>query len=90
MGDKYTSYDEALQLCSLETLETRREKHMIKFSLRCVNDYFNSKMFPVNNTKSKEHFQVNYARTSQYLNSAIPQCQRLLNTIFDKTRGPQS
>ena len=82
LGDEYHSYNEALNYCSLETLESRRENHMKKFSLRCINDEFNFKMFPKNTTKNKDKYQVNFARTAQYLNSAIPQCQRLLNTIL--------
>ena len=89
LGEKYLNYDDALKYCSLETLDKRRQNHMIKFSLKCVSDDFNSKMFPKNNTKSKEYFQVNFAKTTQYFNSAIPQCQRLLNKIYREDKTPK-
>ena len=52
---------------------------------------YNQKMFPKNNNvRGKDVFEVNFARTSQYLNSAIPQCQRLLNTKFTKEEQHKS
>ena len=53
---------------------------MHKFTLKCTSDSFNKKLFPHNGNRGKDVYQVNYARTEQYLNSAIPQCQRLLNS----------
>jgi hypothetical protein len=46
-------------------------------------------MFPINpnlenevGVRQRERFSVNFARTKSYQNSAIPYCQRLLNTHF--------
>ena len=41
-------------------------------------------MFPLNqnndqNVRSREKFEVNFAHTENYRNSAVPYCQRLLN-----------
>ena len=57
---------------------------MIKCAMKCTesDDEFNKKMFPKNNSQSKEIFEVNFPKTSQYYNSTIPQCQRLLNETF--------
>ena len=84
LGDTYNSYEEALSHFSINTLEKRRQDHMTKFSIKCVNDDFNFEIFPRNNAKCKEKFTVNFAKTTQYFNSAIPQCQRLLNKIYQK------
>ena len=49
-------------------------------------------MFPLNPEfvknptylRNSEKFQVNFAHTSNYQNSAVPHCQRLLNHDFQK------
>ena len=80
LSDKYRSYEDALNKCSLQSLSERRQEHMTKFAVKCVNDKFNSKMFPKSDRpRGKDVYNVNFARTSQYLKSTIPQCQRLLN-----------
>ena len=81
LTDKYSDYSSALLYFSLDTLAERRQKHMLKFTLKCTNDKFNGRLFPKNeNLRGKDIYHVNYARTSQYLNSAVPQCQRMLNS----------
>ena len=85
LDGKYIDYQSALEYFSMNTLAERRNKHMMKFSLKCTKDEFNYKLFPKNeNVRGKDVFQVNFARTSQYLHSAVPQCQRLLNTMIAK------
>ena len=80
LGNSYIDYKSALEICSLKTLSERRNDRMIKFAVRCVQDKFNKQIFPLNkNPKNKEAFTVNFARTNQYLNSTVPQCQRMLN-----------
>ena len=60
---------------------------MIKFAKKCTSDSYNTHMFPLNiNNRKKETFQVNFARTTQYFKSTIPQCQRLLNITNNNTR----
>ena len=49
--------------------------------MKCIKNEFTKSMFPQNENK-KEPFFVNFARTEQYKNSAIPQCQRALNNHF--------
>ena len=81
LGSEYLDYESAMKLCCLDTLFQRRSDRMLKFSTKCTQDKFNKKMFPLNtNSKNKEHYIVNFARTNKYLKSTIPQCQRLLNS----------
>ena len=68
-------------MCGLQKLSTRRENRLLSFSLRCLKNDFTKSMFPENKNK-KEPFYVNFARTEQYRNSAIPQCQRKLNAHY--------
>ena len=85
LADKYIDYQTSLEHFSIDTLYTRRQKHMEKFAIKCTEDKLNHTMFPTNqNVRGKDLFQVNFARTSQYLNSTIPQCQRFLNTHSKK------
>ena len=74
MSHSYVDYKSALDRFSLQTLSDRRQLHMQKFAVRRVNDDFNKLMFPFNINRSSETFHVNFARTSQYLQSTIPQC----------------
>ena len=88
LGEMYVSYEAALEMCGIESLSSRRQKRCLDFSLKCIKHPKNSRIFPLNtkmhgqNVKSKELFEVNWARTSTYRMSAVPFCQRLLNTHF--------
>ena len=84
LGSDFQDYDSALTLCSLTSLKERRKARMLNFALKCTQDKFNNTMFPLNNNpNNRETFQVNFARTSKYFNSAVPQCQRMLNEFVD-------
>ena len=48
LGDTYTDYESALEICSLKTLNERRNERMLKFAVRCVQDKFNREIFPFN------------------------------------------
>ena len=59
---------------------------MFGFQFKCTAHAQNSQIFPTNpnlvdtqEVRDREKFKVNFARTQQYQNSAIPYCQRLLN-----------
>ena len=83
LGEDYESYENALKITSLKSLFDRRCERMSKFAIRCVKDKFNSQIFPLNeNEKNREVFKVNFARTKKYYNSAVPQCQRILNQLM--------
>ena len=87
LADRYVNYKSALIYFKMDTLAERRDKHMLKFTLKCTKDPHNQKMFPKNvNIRGKDIYHVNFARTSQYLHSAVPQCQRLLNDEANKEK----
>ena len=90
LGDNYVSYTAALEMTGLSPLNERREKRCLEFALRSVKHPINRRIFPLNpnlnqegmEVRSREVFQVNHARTESYKKSALPYCQRLLNTIY--------
>ena len=88
LGDMYVGYEAVLEMCGLESLDTRREKRCLSFSLKCVKHPKNKRLFPLNTRtfgqaqNTRETFQVNWARTEAYKISAIPYCQRLLNQHY--------
>ena len=86
LQDEYESYSSALLLTGLKKLSERRATRCLDFSLKCIDHEQNNRFFPRNPTigigtdvRNREEFQVNFARTQQYKESAIPYCQRLLN-----------
>ena len=82
LAGRYNNYRSALSHFQLDTLSQRRQKHMERFALKCTQDKYNNTLFPKSQSeRGKDIFHVNFARTSQYLKSTIPQCQRLLNEI---------
>ena len=92
LGDNYVSYTAALEMTGLSSLNERREKRCLEFALRSVKHPINKRIFPLNpnlnqegmEVRSREVFQVNHARTESYKKSAVPYCQRLLNTHLQK------
>ena len=88
LGEMYISYEAALEMSGLKTLKQRREIRCLKFSTKCLNHPKNQRIFPRNdrrfgqNLHTREAFEVNWARTQKYKQSAIPYCQRLLNDHF--------
>ena len=87
---KYTSYSDALKKFNIESLEDRRKLLCFKFAKNCLKVNKLRKMFPINSTmhemskRNLEFYQVNRTMTERYLNSAIPQMQRLLNSYQRK------
>ena len=81
LKEKYISYENALEVTNLETLETRRLSLCKKFAVKCTKNPNTSDMFPLDYTRHSNKFQVSFARNERLLNSAIPQMQRILNSI---------
>ena len=82
---------DALDKCSLERLNIRRETKCLNFGLKCLLHPVHSEMFPVNpqvltnpDARISEHFQVNFAKTDSYRDSAVPYIQRMLNQYVKK------
>ena len=90
LGDMYIDYVSALEMCGLEPLATRREARCLDFALKCLKHKKNSRLFPLNQdipackVRDLKKFEVNFARTSAYMKSTIPYCQRLLNKHYSK------
>ena len=89
LQDDYLSYETAIISTGLEKLSTRRAARCLAFSLKCIAHEDNKSFFPRNpnisnstEVRDREEFVVNFARTKQYQQSAIPACQRLLNNHF--------
>ena len=78
LGDRYSSYSQAL-----EPLTERRQKLCLKFAKKCLKHEKTQDMIPLNqnytNTREREKYVVQHARTSRLKDSAIPQMQRMLN-----------
>ena len=90
LGDMYIDYEAALLMCRLESLASRREARCLDFALKCLKHKKNSRLFPLKQNipackvRDLEKFEVNFARTSAYMKSTIPYCQRLLNKHYKK------
>ena len=89
LQDNYISHSAALEMTGLDLLADRRKARCLSFSLKCTKDTYNARFFPRNpnldhtlEARKREEFKVNFCRTKQYLNSAIPYCQRLLNKHY--------
>ena len=81
LKDKYISYDNALKHTNLQSLEARRFILCKRFAIKCTKNERTSNMFPLDTTRHSNKYLVNFARNSRLLYSAIPQMQRILNTI---------
>ena len=83
LGERYSSYTEALKVTGLETLAARRTKLCLNFARKCVKNEQTSWMFPTNqstvNTRHHEKFHVTKAKTDRLAKSSIPYMQKLLN-----------
>ena len=86
LDESYVSYDAACEMTGLEKLFDRRSFRCLDFGLKSIKHPQNSRFFPSNpsnnnqmNIRDREPFHVNFARTCQYKNSAIPYIQRRLN-----------
>ena len=86
LSDSYVSYSAACEMTGLEKLSDRRTSRCLAFGLKSLKHSQNSRFFPQNPSldnqlliREREPFKVNFARTTQYRNSAIPYIQRSLN-----------
>ena len=101
LQEDYVSYSNALKMTGLQTLYDRREERCLSFSLKSIKHTQNSRFFPLNHNLQnndpkrgkpllRENFHVNYARTADYQNSAIPYCQRMLNLHYKDKPLPKN
>ena len=78
---QYLSYQQALDQTKLCTLENRRVMLCKRFAIKSAKNKATTRMFPLDNTRHSNKYKVTFARSSRLLNSAIPQMQRILNSI---------
>ena len=87
LGQEYDGYDNALKLTGFKTLYQRWEDRCLSFLLKSLKHPVHKRLFPVNPRfgenpdylREREPFVVNFAKTSSYKTSIIPNCQSLLN-----------
>ena len=84
LQDNYIDYEHALESLHLETLKARRNNLCLKFAKKCVKHPKANEMFPLNtavdcNTRDREIFYVQPARTNRLHDSTLHQLQRVLN-----------
>ena len=87
LGEMYIDYKSALEMSGLQTLSARRQARCLDFAQKCLKHPRNSRLFPLNNlpnleVRKMEKFKVNFAKTSAYMKTTIPYCQRLLNLHY--------
>ena len=76
---------EALEMCGLELLSTRRESRSLKFGIKYLKHLVNNNIFSNNPTqdkhkiRNKEPLKISKAHTEAYKKSTIPYLQRRLN-----------
>lgn len=85
LQERYISYENALNLLSMETLHQRREKLSLKFALKCTQLKETKELFPLNltqnsmKTRHTEKYVVYHAHTERLKNSTVPYLQKILN-----------
>ena len=85
LKNNYESYENALAVMNMDTLDKRREKLCLRFAKSCLRHDRMKAMFPmkrISHSMTKrniEKFKINRAVTNRYKNSSIPYMQRLLN-----------
>ena len=85
LKNRYTDYQNALNILELQTLKERREELCLKFAQKCLSNPKMKVLFPPNNRthdmkpRSLEHFQILFANTERLKRSPIIYMQTLLN-----------
>ena len=89
LGERYKTYQNALNLLEIDTLSNRREHLCLEFAKKCVKNPKLNHMFPLNckyhemTTRDQEKYMVHFANTERLKNSSIIYMQNLLNE-FEK------
>ena len=91
LKDKYKGYKKSLAHLGLDNLNTRRKQLCLDFAKKCENHTKLTHMFPKNhkehnmNTRFKEMYAVQHAKTSRLQKSPLIYMQKLLNEDTHKT-----
>ena len=89
LGDSYTTYENALTVMSLETLESRRSKLCNKFAIKSVKHPKHSKWFKINKKVSitrqpQPKFCPVVSRTNRFKKSPLSYLTEVLNTKYTR------
>ena len=85
LKDRYKSYDDALKILKLDSLEQRRDKLTLNLAKSSLKLEKMKQLFPLNTNnhqmtiRNYEKFQVKKAKTERYMNSAVINMKRMLN-----------
>ena len=87
LGDSYCTYENALRVMGLETLESRRNKLCTKFAIKSVKHTKHSKWFKMNKKvsvtrQSQPKFCPVFSRTNRFKNSPISYLTEVLNAKY--------
>ena len=78
--ERYSDYPSALDALNLDSLATRRQTLSLKFAkFNQTKDMFSLNNNDAIDVRHTDKFQVQFAKGSRLLDSAIPQLQRALN-----------
>ena len=86
LGNKYPTYQEALQILNIQTLKERRKHFCAKFAEKCLETSKTKHMFKSNiknhsmETRQKIIVMESKVKTNRMKNSAIPYMEKLLNS----------
>ena len=85
LNGSYSTYENALAILGIESLESRREQLCLNFARKCTQNKKLKQMFPENvkphgmNTRHEAKYRVQFANTDRLKNSPIIYMQNLLN-----------
>ena len=92
LKNDYESYEQALGLLKIESLDQRRETMALKFAKNSLKNHNFSKLFPLKmanhqmKVRNSEKYVVNTSKTKRYQESAVPYLQGLLNRDYFEER----
>ena len=82
LGETYETYENALVICNLKTLEKRREELCLTFALQCTKNEQHKNLFKLSENPFLRHppkFQPPFSLLGRYEKSPIPYLTNLLN-----------
>ena len=88
----YLSYEDALKVTNLQSLDERRQTIAMRFAKNCLKNGNYSKLFPLNNPKhgmkvrDPLKYQIKRANTERYKGSSIIYMQKLLNDDYRRRK----
>ena len=85
LKENYRTYQHALNILQLKTLEDRRKSSCLTLATKCLSNSKIKHLFPPNNRthqmipRQNKHFQITHANTERLKESPIIYMQNLLN-----------